>query len=265
VQSEELLNDPIKDIRDAVAEATGKQPADVTADIAGARGTFSVGGVESADQAAVEQSLASLGGVDAEVVVTPTNEGSNMSVIIEELPPSPRDEITERLADYAGGEVADVSINTVGPTWGTEVSRKALYALLLFFAVLAVYLSLRFEFKMAASAIVAVVHDIIFTVGVYALVGFEVTPATVTAFLTILGFSLYDTVVVFDKIKENSVNIGGRTTYGDIVDRSLNQVLMRSLSTSLVALLPVVSLLVVGSFILGATARPRQPRGRKRR
>jgi preprotein translocase subunit SecF len=125
---------------------------------------------------------------------------------------------------------------------------------LLFFVVLALYLSMRFEFKMAASAIVAVIHDIIFTVGVYAIIGFEVTPATVTAFLTILGFSLYDTVVVFDKINENSVNVGGRLTYADMVDQSLNQVLMRSLSTSLVALLPVMSLLVVGSLILGATA-----------
>ena len=108
---------------------------------------------------------------------------------------------------------------------------------------------------MSGAAIVAVLHDIIFTVGVYAIVGFPVTPATVTAFLTILGFSLYDTVVVFDKVRENTSSTAamGRNTYGEMVDRSLNQVLMRSLSTSLVALLPVVSMLVVGSFILGAT------------
>jgi preprotein translocase subunit SecF len=113
----------------------------------------------------------------------------------------------------------------------------------------------RFEAKMSAAAIVAVLHDIAFTVGVYAIVGFPVTPATVTAFLTILGFSLYDTVVVFDKIGENTSSLAtmGRSTYGEMANRSLNQVLMRSLSTSLVALLPVISLLVVGSFILGAT------------
>jgi preprotein translocase subunit SecF len=254
VQSEELPNDPIKNLRDVVATATGTKPADVTADIAGTRGTFSVGGVQSPDQARIEQALAKVDGVDAEVAVTPTSDGSNVSVIIEQLPPSPRDEITAALATFAGRSVSEVSINTVGPTWGNEVSKKALYALLLFFVVLAVYLSIRFEFKMAASAIVAVVHDIIFTIGVYAIVGFEVTPATVTAFLTILGFSLYDTVVVFDKVRENVVNVGGRLTYADMVDQSLNQVLMRSLSTSLVALLPVMSLLIIGSLILGATA-----------
>src|SRR6185312_3559766 len=113
-----------------------------------------------------------------------------------------------------------------------------------------------FEAKMAFAAIVAVLHDIAFTVGVYAVVGFPVTPATVTAFLTILGFSLYDTVVVFDKIRENTRSVAtmGRQTYGETANRSLNMVLMRSLSTSIVALLPVASLLIVGSFILGATS-----------
>jgi preprotein translocase subunit SecF len=114
----------------------------------------------------------------------------------------------------------------------------------------------RFEWKMSVAAIVAVLHDILFTVGVYALFHFEVTPATVTAFLTILGFSLYDTVVVFDKVKENeaALNAVGRSTYSDTVNRSLNSVLMRSLSTSFVALLPVASLLIIGSVILGATS-----------
>jgi preprotein translocase subunit SecF len=152
--------------------------------------------------------------------------------------------------------VRDVSITTVGPTWGDELSRKALQALVVFFLLLAVYLSIRFEFKMAMSSIVAVIHDIIFTIGVYALTQFPVTPATVTAFLTILGFSLYDTVVVFDKIGEyqKTLTATGRMSYGDMVDRALNSVLMRSLSTSLVALLPIASLLIVGSWILGATA-----------
>src|ERR1700710_694559 len=109
---------------------------------------------------------------------------------------------------------------------------------------------------MSAAAIIAVIHDIIFTVGVYALFGFQVTPATVTAFLTILGFSLYDTVVVFDKVGEfqKSLTATGRSSYSEMVNRSLNAVVMPSISTSLVALLPVVSLLIVGSGILGATA-----------
>jgi len=113
---------------------------------------------------------------------------------------------------------------------------------------------MRFEWKMALAAIMAVVHDIAITVGVYAISGFEVTPATVIAFLTILGFSLYDTVVVFDKIRENTPSLGAERgdTYSSMVNRSMNSVLMRSLNTSFVALLPVASLLVVGSGILGA-------------
>ena len=130
--------------------------------------------------------------------------------------------------------------------------------------MIAVYLTFRFEWQMALAAIVAVIHDIIITVGVYAVTGFEVTPATVIAFLTILGFSLYDTVVVFDKVKENQARLGTVTRRHllEMVNRSLNQVLMRSLNTSFVALLPVVSLLVVGTCVFGgaraaATSRSR--------
>ncbi len=252
VQAEVITDDPVKLVRDALAEATGKQPADVTVSITGAEGTFAVDRVATPDQAAVEAALATIEGIEPTVTVT----GAKVSVTIPEMPASPRDEVTTSLAEYAGAEVADVSINTVGPTWGNEVSKKALQALFVFFLVLALYLTLRFEFKMAAAAIVAVVHDIIFTVGIYAIFGFPVSPATVTAFLTILGFSLYDTVVVFDTVKENTTQLGtgGRATYSEMMDKSLNQVLMRSLSTSLVALLPVISLLVVGVVILGATA-----------
>ncbi|HYT38329.1 MAG TPA: protein translocase subunit SecF [Acidimicrobiia bacterium] len=158
------------------------------------------------------------------------------------------------LAGYANAKEADVSINDVGPTWGGEVSHKAIRALVFFFIAIAIYLSLRFEYKMAIAAIVAVIHDILITVGAYALSGFTVTPATVIAFLTILGFSLYDTVVVFDKVEENVAGIGstGRETYSGVVNRSMNQVLMRSLNTSFVAVLPVFSLLVVGAYLFGA-------------
>jgi preprotein translocase subunit SecF len=255
VQSEELADDPVKLIRDAMADATATEPADVTVNIAGRTGTFAVDGVAAPDQARIEAALRAIDGVEPTVTITAGDTGSSVAARIDEMPPSPLDQVTDALAEYAGRSTADVSINTVGPTWGGEVSRKALQALIVFFLVLAVYLTLRFEFKMAMAAIVAVVHDIVFTVGFYALLQFEVTPATVTAFLTILGFSLYDTVVVFDKIKENTSQVGtpGRT-YADTVDRSLNQVLMRSLSTSLVALLPVTSLLLVGSLLLGATA-----------
>lgn len=185
-------------------------------------------------------------------------KGAAVTVTVAKLPVSQVQTVAAALAKYAGSAdgAQDVSITTVGPTWGHEVSQKALKALIIFFFVLAAYLAIRFEWKMSAAAIVAVVHDIIFTVGVYALFHFTVSPATVTAFLTILGFSLYDTVVVFDKVSEfqRTLTATGRSTYSEMVNRSLNAVLMRSVSTSLVALLPVVSLLIVGSGILGATA-----------
>ena len=164
--------------------------------------------------------------------------------------------ITAALAKYAGVNDRAVSVSEVGPSWGDKVSRQALYALGLFFVSIALYLSLRFEFKMAVAAILAVIHDIAITVGVYAVTGIEVTPATVIAFLTILGFSLYDTVVVFDKIKENTPQLSTvkGLTYTAMANRSLNEVLMRSLNTSFVALLPVASLLVVGAGLEGALA-----------
>ncbi|MEZ5169814.1 MAG: protein translocase subunit SecF [Acidimicrobiia bacterium] len=167
-------------------------------------------------------------------------------------------EVAVALADYAGVEPRDVSISEVGPTFGKTVAEKARNALVLFFGAVALYLTMRFRgnWKMAVSALLAEVHDIAITVGVYSVTGFEVTPATVIAFLTILGFSLYDTVVVFDRVDENlsRLTMSGRQTYSDVVDRSMNEVLARSLSTSLVAILPVTSLLVMGTYVFGAPA-----------
>ena len=166
-----------------------------------------------------------------------------------------QEKVRAALAAYANAQTADVSINDVGPSWGGEVSGKAVRALMIFFLVIAAYLSLRFEPKMAIAAIAAVVHDIFITVGAYAISGFPVTPATVISFLTILGFSLYDTVVVFDKVDENVAGIGatGRETYSGVVNRSMNEVLMRSLNTSITAVLPVLSLLLVGAYLFEAT------------
>jgi preprotein translocase subunit SecF len=171
----------------------------------------------------------------------------------EDLPIAKQQEVSRALAEYGGVDVQSVLIKNVGPTWGDKVSDKALQALIVFFVVIAGYLTFRFEWRMALAALVAVVHDIIITVGVYAITQFEVVPATVVAFLTILGFSLYDTVVVFDKVKENQQRLGTERgdTYSSMVNRSLNQVLMRSLNTSLVAVLPVASLLFVGTYVFG--------------
>jgi preprotein translocase subunit SecF len=169
---------------------------------------------------------------------------------------SERTKVAEALAKKAGIKASEVNVTFVGPSWGRDVSRKALQALGVFFIVISAFISLRFQWKMAVAALAAVVHDVLITVGFYALSGFEVTPATVIAFLTILGFSLYDTIVVFDKVTENEKSFGatGKLAYSDVVNLSMNQVMMRSLNTSLVAILPVVSMLIVGVGIMGATA-----------
>jgi preprotein translocase subunit SecF len=250
----EVLDDPVQDFSDDLA-AYGQIPdADVILERneAGTGGTFTIPAKITPTKARIE-AVAKAHGVTVDKI---TIKGKNATVVVNKLPASPVDRVTDALAKYANAERGDVNVSTVGPTWGEQVTRKAVQAMVIFFLLLAVYLSFRFEWKMSVASIAAVLHDILFTVGVYALFQFEVSPATVTAFLTILGFSLYDTVVVFDKVKENEaiLNSVGRSTYSDMVNKSLNSVLMRSLSTSFVALLPVVSLLVIGSLILGATA-----------
>ncbi len=164
--------------------------------------------------------------------------------------------VQDALAKAADTSPNNVDFNEVGATWGSQVTAKAIEALIVFFIAVTIYISLRFEFKMAVAAIVAVIHDILVTVGIYSLTGFEVTPDTVIAVLTVLGYSLYDTVVVFDRIRDNAKGLGasGRITYSDMVNLSMNQTLARSINTSLVAIVPVLSVLVVGSFILGATS-----------
>ena len=143
---------------------------------------------------------------------------------------------------------------SIGPSWGKDITHKAIEALIGFLIVVMLYLGLAFEPKMAQAAIVAVLHDVFITVGVYALVGFDVTPATVIGFLTILGYSLYDTVVVFDKVRENtrSITSTGKYTYSQAANLAVNQTLVRSFNTSLIALLPVASILFVGAGLLGA-------------
>jgi preprotein translocase subunit SecF len=142
----------------------------------------------------------------------------------------------------------------VGPTWGGEITRQALIALGVYLTALVIFLSIYFQWKMAAAAMVALFHDILITAGIYALVGFEVTPATVIGLLTILGYSLYDTVVVFDKVKENTQGITGqsRYTFSELANLALNQTLVRSINTSIVALLPIAAILFVGAGLLGA-------------
>ncbi len=162
------------------------------------------------------------------------------------------DRLRLALAKQAGVSPNDINETDVGPTWGGTISRKAVTALIVFLVLVTAYISLRFEPKMAVGALVALGHDLIITAGIYALVGREVTPETVIAVLTILGYSLYDTVVIFDKIKENTetVSLVARETYTGVANMSLNQTFMRSVNTSLVVLLPIGALLLFGGQTL---------------
>ncbi len=180
-----------------------------------------------------------------------TGEGV-IRVQTEALDPEPQDALIEVVAEVAGVQINDVTVSAVGPTFGAEVTRRALEALLIFLLVVSVYISWRFEWKMAMTALAALFHDLVITAGIFAAFQFVVSPATVIAVLTIMGYSLYDTVVVFDKVNENVEDMHDRYTYTDIVNTSMNQVLMRSINTSLTSLLPVGSLLVIGSLVFGA-------------
>ena len=148
-----------------------------------------------------------------------------------------------------------ISITTVGPTWGSSITNDAIKALIIFFIVVAIYISIRFEPKMALAAFIAMIHDVLIAVGIYSIFNFQVTPDTVVAILTILGYSLYDTVVVFDRVRDNTRGIGssGRLTYPQLINLSMNQTLARSINTSAVAILPVLAVLLIGAQLLGAS------------
>jgi len=180
--------------------------------------------------------------------------GSGWSVQTPSLDKTERFNVQDALATrFLGGHKDEVSLSSVGPSWGSQISHKALEALIAFLIVIVLYLSVAFEWRMASAALVALLHDIVITVGVYALFGLQVSPATVIGLLTILGYSLYDTVVVFDKVRENTAGLLAtrRTTYSEAANLALNQTLVRSINTSLIALLPVVSILAVSASLLG--------------
>ncbi|WP_051683766.1 protein translocase subunit SecF [Blastococcus sp. URHD0036] len=161
--------------------------------------------------------------------------------------------VTAAVADATGVDPGRISADSVSAQWGEDITQQALIALVVFLAAVVLFLAVRFQPKMAIGAMVALLHDIIVTAGVYSLVGFEVTPSTVIGFLTILGFSLYDTVVVFDKVDENTkgLSTSARMTWGEAANLAVNQTLMRSINTSVIALLPVAGLLFVGVGLLG--------------
>ena len=165
-------------------------------------------------------------------------------------------QVTKEMAAIGHVPQDEVTLNAIGPSWGSDITGKAVEAVIVFLVLISVCIAIYFESKMAIAALVALLHDMLVTVGIYALSGFQVSPDTVIAFLTVLGYSLYDTIVVFDKVKENTRGLAStnRVTYTDVVNLSMNQVLARSINTSFVAIMPVFCILVIGSWILGATA-----------
>ncbi|MFQ5523621.1 MAG: protein translocase subunit SecF [Acidimicrobiia bacterium] len=202
-----------------------------------------------ADVAEIREALVEVGVSDA--VIQLLDGGTSVRVTTEELDPNTESAAVERLAQVTAADRPDISVSAVGPSFGRLVAERALIALAVFLGAVVLFISWRLEFKMALAGLAALFHDLTITVGVYALTGFTVTPATVVAVLVVLGYSLYDTVVVFDKVEE-LVAIEEELTYSEIVNQSMNAVLARSLATSLTSLLPVGSILFVGSFILGA-------------
>lgn len=181
--------------------------------------------------------------------------GSSLRIQAEELTSAETNEVQQELARLYGVAVEDVTSTFVGPSWGADVTRKAVQGLITFLVLVTLVMAAYFRtWTMAVAAIVALLHDVVLTMGIYALVGFEVTPASVIGFLTILGYSLYDTVVVFDKVRENTAHITEQTsyTYGEAANLAVNQTLVRSINTSVVGVLPVGAILFVGAFLLGA-------------
>jgi preprotein translocase subunit SecF len=197
----------------------------------------------------IESTLASYG-LSGEVQVV---SGDSVAIRTESLTGlKDSAKLLDDLASKAGVSAQDINVQDIGPTWGAEISKKALRGLVIVLIAIGLYIAFRFEWAMAAGAMIALVHDVTITAGVYALIGRVVSPETVIAILTILGFSLYDTVVIYDKVQENTESpaLIARMGYTKVVDLSLNQTVMRSVNTSLVVLLPILSLLLFGGDTL---------------
>jgi preprotein translocase subunit SecF len=181
-----------------------------------------------------------------------SDSGDVIKIQVGDQPQDVRVQLQEAFAEKAGVNPAEVSVASVSATWGAEITHKAIVALIVFLSLIAVYISLRFEWRMAVTAILAMVHDVVVSVGIYSVFGFEVTPATVVAFLTVLGYSLYDSIVVFDRIRDNERRaVAAGMTAGDLINVSTNQVLMRSINTTMSSVLPVISLLLIGAGLFG--------------
>lgn len=190
-------------------------------------------------------------GVKIQTLTSATEE--RVRIQLSDQTPEVVEALKSAFAEKAGVNSSEISVDKVSSSWGRGVTTKAVQALLVFFVIVSLFIAWRFEWQMAVGAFASVIHDIVLSVGVYSLLQIEVTPATVTAFLTIMGYSLYDTIVIFDKMSENEQRFAAtKASYGDVINVSMNAVLMRSVNTSISSILPVVSLLLLGAGILGA-------------
>ncbi len=209
-------------------------------------------GVGEAEQVLSDNGISVTG---SKIQVREAESLSFVAIQIEVVPTDQAEQLTADFAEAADVPVEDVSFAFTSSSWGDDITQKAVRALVIFLIVVALFISVRFEWRMAIAALAAMAHDVLLAVGAYTVFQFEVTPATVIAFLTILGYSLYDTIVVFDRVQENEGKYASvRMPYADVVNISMNQVLMRSINTSISSILPVLSLLFIGSGILGAVA-----------
>lgn len=203
----------------------------------------------------VRSAVSDLGikGASNPTVSTLSGIGKSIRVTTAITPDADTTRIQTAVAKTVGVGENAVNVSSIGASWGRDISRTAITSLVVFLVLVMVYLAIAFEWRMGVAAIVSLVHDLVITVGIYALVGFEVSPATVIGVLTVLGYSLYDSVVVFDKVRENTRTINTRsdTTYSLQANLALNQTLVRSINTTVIALLPIVAILVIGTLVLG--------------
>ena len=217
--------------------------------------SFQFPATSTTSQAAISRVVEQAGGGSATVQHFSSKLiSSGWSVQTKSLSAQVSGQVSNALEQHFGLKATQISQNFVGATWGSQITSKATEALIIFLVVIVIYLTIAFEWKMAVAAFIALMHDILITTGVYSLTGFQVAPASVIGLLTILGYSLYDTVVVFDKVRENTAGLltTQKSTYSEAANLALNQTLIRSINTSLTALLPVASILFIGGSLLGA-------------
>ncbi|GAA0983400.1 Protein translocase subunit SecF [Nocardioides aquaticus] len=224
----------------------------------GAQYTVSLPAADATQDTAddLREAVAGTGIPEASSPIVTTSGDQAVQVQTETLTDEESAEVVQVILDTTGTNPADISQEEIGPSWGAEIAERALLGIGVFLVLVALMIWAYFrEWKMSVAALVALIHDVVITIGIYAIVGFEVTPASVTGLLTILGFSLYDTVVVFDKVRENTRNLPAlKMSYSQGANLAVNQTVVRSVNTSIVALLPVGAILYIGAVQLGAGA-----------